>query len=182
MQLMRFARAFALPRAGSSSDAKMPMMAMTTSNSIRVNPDRDPGPLFGRDRWLDASVDDGDVTPARLFCIFLVWLTTATTRQSSRIGLHRSAVWRFSQFLRPCLASQRYGFRRLPLVDDGELQSAERPANRSRSRMLTGDELSRKMLAGSGLFQPAASCLMTALKKSVTRTRTFVRLGRLPVA
>src|ERR1035437_625094 len=40
MQVMPFARALALESAGSSSAARMAMIAMTTSNSIRVKPGR----------------------------------------------------------------------------------------------------------------------------------------------
>ena len=36
--LIRFARVLALARAGSSMLARMPMMAITTNSSIRVNP------------------------------------------------------------------------------------------------------------------------------------------------
>ena len=38
VQLMTFARNLALASAGSSNDAKMAMMAMTTRSSIRVKP------------------------------------------------------------------------------------------------------------------------------------------------
>src|SRR5579863_548712 len=37
---------FALDKAGKSIAAKIAIMAMTTSNSIKVNPDRHPGPKF----------------------------------------------------------------------------------------------------------------------------------------
>ena len=37
MQEVRMARSFALPKAGSSMAAKIAMMAMTTSSSIKVN-------------------------------------------------------------------------------------------------------------------------------------------------
>ena len=37
-QVVRFAFAFALDRTGINKAARMAMMAMTTSNSIRVNP------------------------------------------------------------------------------------------------------------------------------------------------
>ena len=38
MQEVRFAFSFALERAGSNMPARMAMMAMTTNNSMRVNP------------------------------------------------------------------------------------------------------------------------------------------------
>jgi hypothetical protein len=38
MQLMPVARSLALDKAGNSMAAKMAIMAMTTSNSIKVNP------------------------------------------------------------------------------------------------------------------------------------------------
>jgi len=43
---MLWALAFALPSAGNSSEARMAMIAMTTSNSMRVNAEKRNGMLF----------------------------------------------------------------------------------------------------------------------------------------
>jgi hypothetical protein len=49
-QIVRFAWFLAALNTGNNNAARIPMTAMTTSSSIRVNPERDPNALAGLDR------------------------------------------------------------------------------------------------------------------------------------
>jgi hypothetical protein len=53
MHLMRWALTFARDNAGNSSAARMAMMAMTTNNSINVNPRREFPPKTAFRGWLN---------------------------------------------------------------------------------------------------------------------------------